>query len=490
MKKNIKKIVIGLFLLLTTVACQKDWLDEQSSMQVSAEEQFETKDGFKDALMGVYIGMTDPALYGKDMTWNLVDLLSQQYATLPTNANYAGIQRFRYDTQRSSDELEALWAQGYNVIANINLVLEMIDKKKGVVGDIDYSLIKGELLTLRVFVHFDIMRLFGYGDLGERQGLMQEYSIPYVTTFNKNITPQLSYTETFQLMKNDLDQALELLKEGPVYATDKPDGYYDQVNRDGFYDNREQRMNYYAAKALQARVLQWKGKQAEAGTVAEDVINNSFTQLINSETYPIASDRIFSQEILFALDTDGFKDLINPLLDAEGDGTNYDALYYTPNFVDETFEISNVNIGIADVRYNTLMEQQSRGFAETKLLQKGLTNETYNQMPLIKLPEMYYIAAESYAKSNQLTKAIAFLNQVRSSRGILEEIPQSATKDEVLFEIKKEYKKEFLMEGQLFFYYKRTGETNIPGVSDNVTINDDIYVLPYPDQELEFGNRQ
>ncbi|ALJ06494.1 carbohydrate-binding protein SusD [Pseudalgibacter alginicilyticus] len=493
MNKNIKTILLGLTFLILTVSCSNDWLDEQSSTQLSASEQFESVDGFKDALMGVYLGLTEPELYAKDMNWNLVDVLSQQYSTFSFSADYAGIQLFNYETANAVDQIEGLWSHAYNVIANINIALEMMETNRDVLTDIDYAIIKGELLGLRAYVHFDIMRLFATGNLEDRPSLLSEKTIPYVTQFSKNITAQLSYSETLALMEEDLETALELLNEDPIYATNKPADYYDDVNRTGFYDQREQRMNYYAVKALQARVFQWEGKQTEAAIAAEVVIANAFTSLINSATYPVSTDKIFYQEVLFALDIDNFTDLVNDLLVAEGDGSNYNALYYTTNFTDDTFETSNLNIGIVDVRYNTLMETQSQGVVNTKLIQGGSASDSYNQMPLIKLPEMYYIAAEAYAKegtSAQLGNAIDYLNLVRTSRGIIEVIPDTATQEEVMLEIKKEYKKEFLSEGQLFFYYKRTGETEIFGLSDSVILDDAVYVLPFPDVELEFGSVQ
>ena len=493
MNKNIKKILLGLTFLILSVSCSNDWLDEQSSAQLTAEEQFKTVDGFKDALMGVYLGLTEPELYAKDMNWNLVDVLSQQYSTFSNTASYAGIQQFRYETTNASAQIEALWSKAYNVIANINLALEMTDKNRNVLGDIDYAIIKGELLGLRAFVHFDIMRLFASGNLEDRSSLLQENTIPYVTVFSKNLTAQLSYSETLGLMEADLALSLELLNEDPIYATDKPANYYDVVNRNGFYDKREQRMNYYAVKALQARVFQWQGKQTEAAAAAEIVIANSFTSLINSASYPVATDKIFYQEVLFSLDIDNFTDLVNNLLTADGLTSNLDNLYYTSNFTDDTFETSNINIGIADVRYNTLMQAQTRGVVNTKLIQGGSANDSYNQMPLMKLPEMYYIAAEAYAKNTetiQLDKAIDYLNLVRSSRGIIEDIPDTATQVEVMLEIKKEYKKEFLSEGQLFFYYKRTGEAQIFGLTNTTVLDDEIYVLPYPDSESQFGITQ
>ncbi|UMB55448.1 RagB/SusD family nutrient uptake outer membrane protein [Lutibacter sp. A64] len=484
--KYTKTIGSILFLLLILTSCNNDWLDETSSTQISSDEQFENEEGFKDALMGVYIGMTSPNLYAKDMTYNIVDLLSQQYTSLPTLAQYDEVQRFEYRTAVSTDQIDNLWINSYNVIANINLALEYIDKNKGILNSIDYSIIKGELLALRVFMHFDVIRLYGYGDLANRESLKSEYTIPYVTTYGKDLTTQLSYTDTFNLMESDLNEALELLKEDPSYATDKPDEYYLEVNRNGFYSNREQRMNYYAALALKARLLQWQGKSQEAALTAETVINNSFTSLINPATYSVASDPILYPEVLFSLNVEGFADIVNRFLDASDSGTNYDALYYTQSKANEIFEASNVNIGLTDIRYNTLLDTQTKGLVSIKLLQD--TNAYLDQMPLIKLPEMYYILAEYNAEVNP-SLAVEYLNTVREHRGILEAIPSDISQENLKIEIMKEYRKEFLSEGQLFFYYKRTGATNILDVSETIDLNDDIYVLPYPDNELEFGNR-
>ena len=80
---------VAVMLLTGFTSCKKDWLDVTATNQIKAQDQFKTEAGFKDALMGVYIGMAQPALYSKDMTWNLVDLLSRQYETLTSLALYA-----------------------------------------------------------------------------------------------------------------------------------------------------------------------------------------------------------------------------------------------------------------------------------------------------------------------------------------------------------------------------------------------------------------
>ncbi|BDW93491.1 RagB/SusD family nutrient uptake outer membrane protein [Muricauda ruestringensis] len=485
MKAFIQKILMTLLVGMLVIACSDDWLDETSNAKITADQQFSDEDGFKDALMGVYLGMTSPKLYAKDMTWNLVDLLAQQYATLPSLALYDEVQQFNYRGPQATDQVDALWIRSYNILANINLALEYIDDNQEVLNPINYAIIKGELLGLRVFVHLDLMRLYGYGNLEERQNLMGEYTIPYVVNFDKDLVAPMTYAQTFDRMQEDIDMALELLKEDPIYQDEnRPADYYLEVNRTGFYENREQRMNYYAVKALEARKLLWEGNTSDAAVAAEAVIANSGATLIQSDSYPIAGDPILYQEVLFCLDINGFADIVNPILTASDDGTNYDAIYLTTQMADSIFETDQVNIGLADVRFNTLLKSETRGLVSTKLIQSGTNNP--NQMPLIKLPEMYYIAAEHYWASENLEQAITYLNTVRSSRGILDSIPLDSDSETVWEELRKEYRKEFISEGQLFYFYKRTGETEIPFLSETVELNDEIYVLPYPDSEAQF----
>lgn len=486
---KIKNTLAGLCLLLSVSSCD-NWLEVTPSTQIRAAEQFESEAGFKDALMGAYIGMTAPELYAKDMTWNMVDLLSQQYAPLPSLAGYVEVQQYRYRDTRAADKVDAIWNGTYNIIANINNALFYLEQNQGVLHPVSRDLIKGELLGLRAYLHFDLMRLYGYGNLANRSDVSAKLAIPYVTEYKKDLTPQLTYAQTFALLEQDLEEALTLLQADPVYpSAERPEGYYEEVNRDGFFNKREQRMNYFAVKALQARVLQWQGTPAKleaAKTAAEEVIAQGQARLISAESYPASSDPILYPEMLFSLNVSAFADIVNRYLDADK-STNYDALFLTNTAANEVYETANVNVGVADIRFNTLLDQQTSGYVSVKLLQDK--NSYLNNVPLIKLPEMYYIAAEYYASTGQAGQAVSYLNTVRSSRGILEPIPETADAEEAKKELFKEYRKEFVSEGQLFFYYKRTGLTHIPGLSEETVADDAIYLLPYPDSEIEFGNR-
>jgi starch-binding outer membrane protein, SusD/RagB family len=489
--KNFHKSFIVLLLVFASVfyGCE-DWLDVTSSSQIRAEEQFSSEDGFKDALIGVYINMTEPSLYSRDMTWNLVDILSQQYASQSSQALLYDAQSYAYQSVRLAPRIAAFWTGGYNVIANINNALAYMEESPELFDPINYNLIRGELLGLRAFIHFDLYRLYGYGGLADRPEMMDEFTIPYVTEYGKDITPQETVETTFGLMLADIEEALDLLTDDPVYDDpNRPSGYFDVVNQNGFYEDRKNRMNYYAVKALQARVYAWKGGADDlelAREAAEEVIDYSMADLINADTYPVGNDPILYQENLFTLYVSGFEDIVNNFIDASSQ-TNYDAVYMTNDRVQSVFETQNSNVGLPDIRYNTLLEQQSLGYVSIKHYQRGSLNNS-NQIALIKLPEMYYIAAEAYIEEGQLNTAIDLLNRVRESRGIIEEIDEASTEEEVREELFKEIRKEFVSEGQLFFYYKRIGLETIPGLSASVTADDDIYVLPLPDSEIEFRN--
>lgn len=497
MKISIKHIISALAIVFAASACD-NWLDVTSSDEIRAEDQFNSEAGFKNALTGVYINMTDPEAYSKDMTWNMVDILSQQYAPLSTSAQYNEIQDFRYETTRSLSQIEAVWTRMYNCIANINAELSYMDENGDVLDPINYSIIRGELLGLRAFLHFDLMRLFGHSNVASRSDIASKFAIPYVSDYAKDMTAQLTYEKTFDLMLADIDEALGLLKDDPIYNdANRPSGYYTEVNRDGFYDNRENRMNYYAVQALKARVLMWAGGQSnigEAGTIAKDVIANSSSRLINPETFNVANDPILYQEHLFNLNITAFTDIVDEYLDGNM-ASNYNTVYLSATTAQDLYETDSVNIGVVDIRYNSLLEDQTIGKVCVKLRQQGGTVRNLNHsnmMPLIKLSEMYYIAAESDLEkaAPNISEAIQFLNTVRASRGIIQEIPVDADAETANAELIKEYRKEFVCEGQLFFFYKRKGMENIPGLSAENIIDDEEYMLPFPDGELEFGRVQ
>ena len=120
---------------------------------------------------GVYNRLTEEALYGKNLTYGLIDLMGRRYSA-PSDLVYSvsGVNDFSaslatnhtYSDIDLSDAIETIWENMYADILNINVILDNAEQKKGsVLFEKDYNLIKGDLLALRAFLHFDLLRMFG-----------------------------------------------------------------------------------------------------------------------------------------------------------------------------------------------------------------------------------------------------------------------------------------------------------------------------------------
>ena len=72
-----KKYRIVFLLLLSCIlwySCT-DWLDYKPSDKQSEEQQFSSKDGFYAAVNGVYNRMSGNSLYGKYLSYDMIDIL-------------------------------------------------------------------------------------------------------------------------------------------------------------------------------------------------------------------------------------------------------------------------------------------------------------------------------------------------------------------------------------------------------------------------------
>lgn len=220
-----KKQIITIVLLLAGAVCSlsscESWLDATSDSEIQAEDQFKNTEGFRQALIGCYLGMTDETLYGKDLSWLVPELLGQQFEPYTNGSGTTreyNLQNYNYGATTVKGFIDDSWAKAYNVIVNANEALYYIDENRGVLNDTDYGVIKGELLAVRAYLHLDLARLFGYGNWGARKAEIDaRNAVPYVTTVSKNATAQVSMSDFFGLLIRDLDEAARLLKaEDPI----------------------------------------------------------------------------------------------------------------------------------------------------------------------------------------------------------------------------------------------------------------------------------
>ena len=475
MKKKIIYMMIAGWGLLTLSSCN-DWLDVSPKEEVKVKENFTTESGFKEALTGVYLLMKSNSLYGRELTYGMADVLAQQWGNMSSYDSHYQLSQYDYEATNSEEIIQNVWSEAYNAIANANVLIDYVDKAPEMLFTANNrAIIRGEAHALRAMLHFDLLRLFAPAPT---QGVDQR-GIPYVTRYGKDTTAFSTVGTCLERILEDLDIAASELKADPVYEQRG-----DMADDESYLQNRGYKLNYYAVRLLQARVNLYKGNLTEALEAAKEVIEQShFTWTPDHEIYAEEDkrNRVFTEELLFGLHTTNLSD-------------NYDN-DFTLEFLkgywiwDALFEITKTGYS-GDYRYEYLSYFDMGKYARysTKLRQRtgnaAMTgfDET---MPLLRLSEAYYIAAEAaFELSGNVADGVGYLNTVRTKRNIIEELPTTLTTDEFREEIYKEYAKEFIAEGQLFFYFKRMNVSSIPNLPWDLEFTLDSYVLPIPSEEI------
>lgn len=469
--KIYKKLSLAIFFFvgLAVSSCKK-WIDVAPKTQIESSRFLSNQQGYVEALGGVYLKMVGTSMYGKELTFGLVDVLGSSYTTNGITA-YRTAFSGNYQDQAVLNIVTNIYSNTYNAIANLNNILEQIEKAdKSIFSSGQFEIIKGEALGLRAFLHFDMLRLH---TKSYKAGGLGSSGIPYVTFYGGQVTPRLTVKDDMDKILIDLNSAEQLLKKDILVTR-----AYNSSDTSAF-NRRKERFNYYAVKATKARAYLWMQDNTNALKEAEEVIAVApvkfpFVALSSLTVADPDKNKVFTTEHLFGLTAEKLQQNYTAVLDSSLRFTG-SLQYLTQARVSQQYEGI-----ITDIRSQYMIKQVVSQYYYSKLHQPQISK----RMPLIKIPEMYYIAAECLSTTNP-GKAVDYLNVVRRSRGIGTDLSQTSSTADIMIEVEKEYRKEFPNEGQIFFFHKRQNSTSIIGVSG--IYPSARYVLPLPQQEIDFG---
>lgn len=451
MKKGIIYIIWSCFLLC--VGCN-NWLDVKSNDRLEQEEMFATEDGFENALTGIYIDLKSDVLYGKNMTMGFIENLAQHWDVDPESVEDY-MSKYDYENAQVEDAIEEIYGKYYNVVLNINNLLNFIDN--GVLSQEMHDLIKGEALALRAFCHLDILRLFG-----PIPGQQNDAKIlSYARTVSREPQTMCTWKEYVEFLENDLNNAELLLEKIESQGID-----------DDFFAYRENRLNYWAVLALKARYYLWIQNNAKAEEYAKLVLANKKFRL-NQETDFVAKDLICSSEFLFALHVYNLEEKVMQYFFRAG-GVKKDK---------EKVEQELFETDITDNRkrylWNEIKTETTPRYTLYKYQQEGAATNSVEQIPLLRLYEMYLIVIEC---SNDELIYKPLVDELVVARNIsVLDVSSVDGKNEF---VAKEYQKEFYGEGQAFFYNKRKGVKDIFWTDREG--GSEVYVLPLPKTEIKY----
>lgn len=485
MIKNISlmKWAIVLIVAMVSFTSCKKFLDVKPEGELTGEKLLKDARGFEDAMYGVYASMNSRTLYGENLSHNTVDLLAQYFDCFG-NDYATNMLRYNYKFASVQTEFLNIWKDMYKDIANANNVLKNLEhfspeKLKY------YNIYKGEALGLRAFMHFDLLRLF----TENIQLNPSATGIPYSTDFALAAPKFIAESEVYDRIIADLTQAESLLQDDAQYITyPKTESDYD------FLKDREIHFNLYAVQATLARVYFTKGDMAKALEYADKVINSGKFALMSKTDISAGLMRgvLYPKETIFGLYSNNYFATVR-------DRFYYETSFYSYNLKYDTKAVYTANEAVEghDFRWEGFFKQPATTQSPMRFVKLvdpyQLTSGIEYQRPkelikginMLRLPEMYYIAAEASLTSNP-DKARTYLDAVLVSRGLTALENRTPAQAITLDIITRERYKEFIGEGQTFFNMKRLNLDFVNTNAQPVQASKDIYVLPIPLEETDY----
>ena len=161
--RNILSISI-VFVLLLTIGCSKENLDPVPSTSLSSLTVFDTKERVVAQVNGMYDAMKTAQFFGgRYFVYN--DVRCDNF--IPTSSNLVTCySTWNHSVITSTNEVQNLWAAGYNTINNINIFLDGLvkawdaGKLAGVITQAEYDQYRSEAFTLRAISYFSLLQLY------------------------------------------------------------------------------------------------------------------------------------------------------------------------------------------------------------------------------------------------------------------------------------------------------------------------------------------
>ena len=477
-----KKTIFSLILLPVAVlsSCNSYFDKTGDEQQITDKKFFHDDAAFANALTDCYNLMRSRNLYGGTLTLEMMEFASQDMA--PHDAITMAASQLNFNDAALSARIDSMTYAAYRVVMACNKLISEGERTKVVFTHPGQkNIIMGEAYALRAAVQFDLLRLFHPApttDAGFR-------GLPYITQTSTKAPEALATAEILQRVNADLAHAARLLKTADPIL--KPRNTIVGV---GEFDRRLRtfQMNYYAVKAVQARVALWQGNYETAAVQADSVLahlqNTASRYRLFYWVTPghYGSDFSFSREYVFGIASkpDGLARLSDDMFKARG--------------IQTTTSLRDIYADNADIRYRSWFRQHGNGYAMSNKFGSAtlLADYVYSAsatatnlpaaIPYIKLGEVMLIKAEALNEQGHTSEALSCLEEMQGYKDVsYARLTTSVTKESLREMIYAEARRDLFGEGQLFYLYKCLGLTSLRAADGSMrTVSISNYTLPLP----------
>ena len=476
-----KTIFFLIALLMITLSSCNDYFDKTGDEQhITDKKFFGDEAAFASALTDCYTLMRSRDLYGGILTLEMMEFANQNMA--PHDAFSSAAAQLNFADAALAARVDSMTHAAYRVVAACNKLIDEAERTKVVFTSAGKKkIITAEAYALRAAVQFDLLRLFHPApatDAGFR-------GLPYVTHTSANVPEALTTTQILQAVNTDLAHAAQLLKTADPILKER-----NSIVGVGEFDRRLRtfQMNFYAVKAVQARVALWQGNYEQAVAQADSVLAHLQNTVARYRLFywvtpgHYGSDFSFSREYVFGIASTptGFARLSDDMFKTKG--------------IQTTTSLRDIYADNADIRYRAWFRQQGSGYAMSNKFGSAtlLTDYVYSTsatatslpaaIPYIKLGEVMLIKAEALNEMGQTAAARSLLEEMQGYKDISYASRATSVIKESLRElIYAEARRDLFGEGQLFYLNKRLGLTSVKAADGSIrTVTLNQYTLPLP----------
>lgn len=467
--KKLSIILIAVLGIFAFSSCD-DFLDMKPTNQLESSEAIKTAADAQVFMNGVMTRLSSSNLYGVNL-FLYGDAKGGDLTIFSQGRGSDGLYSFNHEP--SSGAWSGFWTTSYNLLLQVNSLIANIEKLEADPNTTEnFDNMKGQAYTVRALVYFNLVRIYG---------------LPY-TQFNPssdfgvpNVTKVLDASEQpgRATVADNYAQIIADLTEGAKTITKDV-----KTSTNGY-------PTYWANRAIAARVYQSMGNNAEALAAAEEVMNSGKFKLYSNEDWVKSWSKQFADESIFELQM-----LVDENALTTGSiGAYYSRIHHYSSKVGGYFAASDYWLERMaedpdDVRWGVMAyDENSESFDEDEFAGQGdrlgcsykyfggtedmpgdgKDDPAACNVKVVRLSEMYLIAAESALAMGNAEKAAEYLNAIRKRSPNLE----PATAETVTVEmILNEKSKEFFQEGLRYWDMLRHGKT--------IEFNDEIMGIDCP----------
>lgn len=461
-----KRLYIILLLALVSFGCSSH-LDQLPSDKLPPAEAIRNLQDLEFAVNGVYDALIDNHSYAGD--FGLYADCKGGDLDFVDNPNHLQ-PNIILQTDQNSEEADEYYFDIYLGLGRINDILAVVDNVSYESSEQDrFDDLKGQLLGMKALFHFDAARLFCQmpsviADINAANtGVVisdKVYPAKDNPTFSRS-----TLKETYDYIKTLFTQALPLLTK----------------------EKNLGRMNYWAARAIMARMHLNLEEYSDALVAAIEVINDSDYELLTIENYLDAWSIEGASEFLFEIRVN---DQNSAQRESLGYFTNPDG--YAEAAATEAFKdtlLSDTN----DIRSLTIALKDDDGDNQAWYTRKyegrpGAVAPLYvNNPKIIRLVELYYIAAEAILSGGTAPGAQTaewYINEVKRNR--IEGFVDLTTVDLdiILHERRIEL---FCENNRMFDLVRHQKSWDHPRFPQQIEWDDHRLVVAFPQREIEIN---